>query len=273
MSIYNRINTFGTGKIYDYFDLTGAVSIKTNYNETSTDGAKLKSATSLNSNLKHTSEIGYKINNADIYNLYVPKCYVFTGDITTTISVPTITNRIVFFMQAPGGFGASGSTSPDNPGGSGGSGALYFGYINRLNNYVTSISLRLFPCLFNQTNAINNTFTFTGGTSLTLTCGSGANAPSTNVGGSGGGVSVTSTVGLTAIDYRSGNAGSNNLRTQTTPPYTQYPNNTNSYSTDGPTVYYPLTTASHGYGGPGGSSNGSSGVIGGNGIAAVWFLL
>ena len=45
-SIYNRINNFGTGKIYDYFDLTGATSIKTSYNETSTDGTKLRSATS-----------------------------------------------------------------------------------------------------------------------------------------------------------------------------------------------------------------------------------
>jgi hypothetical protein len=264
-SLYKASNVYGTDIIYNYFDLTSTTSISTSYAETQTDNTKLKSNSALFSHLKHIGNIGYKINDIDIASLYVPKCLVFSSATTQTINVPTITNRIVFLLQAPGGEGANGSTSPDNNGGDGGSGALFMGYINRSANQVTSVSLYLSD--YARDARINSSLTFTGGTSSVVYCASGQGAPGTNDGGSAGFVTLeTSNVGITQIYSYGGKNGSNGDRNDTASPYTDYISGTAT------TTYYPLIAGQYGVGGKGGDYGGS-GAAGRQGICAIWFLV
>jgi hypothetical protein len=265
VSLYKASNVYGTDIIYNYFDLTSTTSISTSYTETQTDNTKLKSNSALFSHLKHIGNIGYKINDIDIASQYVPKCLVFGSFTTQTINVPTITNRIVFLLQAPGGEGANGSESPDNNGGDGGSGALYMGYIDRSVNQVTSVTLDLTD--YATSARINSSLTFTGGTSLIVYCASGQGAPGTNDGGLGGFVTLSaSTSGLTQIYSYGGKNGTNSDREETASPYTDY------ISGSATTTYYPLYTGQYGVGGRGGSYGGS-GAAGKQGICAIWFLV
>lgn len=275
LSLYKITNNFGTDVIYNYFDLSGSISIKTSYNESNNDGTKLKSNSALFISLKHINNIGYKIPSGDIASLYVPKCYVYSGVQTTTISVPITTNRIVFLLQAPGGDGANGSTSPDNNGGDGGSGALYMGYISRNSNNVTSILLTMTDTPAQLTPSVASTLAFTGGTSLTLTCYSGTPGQGTNSGGAGGVTPTTNvSVGLTTLYSYAGTNGTNSSRINTISPYGNQPDSgaSDTFLLLATTKYYPLLAATYGYGGVGGNYGGA-GSGGSWGICAIWFLI
>lgn len=271
-SNYKTTNTLGTGVIYDYFYLNGTNldSIKSSFNEIPTDGAQLKLVGLLTSNLKHVNPIGYKINYTDIYNLYVPKCYVWFGPIViNNFVVPSITTRIVFLLQAPGGWGANGSTSPNNNGGDGGSGSLCFGYMNKNNNPNTDkITINITGSVFNSAS-IQSSISFSGGNLEAVYCWSGAAATTTNQGGAGG-IAPTfdpslNLGSLAVINAVAGTNGSDNSRIATESPYVNYSPTAN-------TAYFPLVTGNYGYGGVGGNFGGS-GAAGNDGIAAIWFLL
>jgi len=275
LSLYKITNIHGTDVIYNYFDLTGSISIQTSYNESNNDGTKLKSNSLLSNQLKHVLDIGYIIPSGDISSLYVPKCYVYSGAQTTTISVPITTRRIVFLLQAPGGNGANGSASPNNNGGDGGSGALYMGFIRRNVNKVTSIVLTMTDTPAQSTPSVASTLTFTGGTSLVLTCYSGTPGQGTNVGGAGGVEPTTSSsVGLITLNSYTGTQGSNNSRIATPSPYGQQPNSAggDTFLLGATTKYYPLLSGIYGYGGIGGNFGGG-GSAGISGICAIWFLI
>lgn len=286
-SLYKVTNDLGSDVIYNYFDLNSASSISTSYNETNTDNTKLKSASVLNANLKHVNEIGYKISNVDIASSYVPKCFVYEGPQTNiAISVPILTKRIVFLLQAPGGYGHGGSNSPTNPGGDGGSGSLAWGYIDRSLNFVTNITLNLNSVPGPDTNdAIDyndSTIVFTGGTSVTLTCQSGQSGQNTNDNGVGGGTPTYSNeTGVTKLINVAGNAGNNqgNANTYKTSPYQQYPVG-NVFAQNASTVYYPLKVynannlnQTYGAGGPGDIAGNTGFFSGIRGIASIWFLI
>lgn len=273
-SLYKVTNSFGTDVIYNYFDLLSSSSIKTSYNESNTDNTKLQSNNVLNSNLKHVNTIGYQINNIDIASLYVPKCFVYSGVQTNiNISVPILTTRIVFLLQAPGGDGHGGSNSPDNRGGDGGSGSLAWGYINRSLNLVNTITLNLTNTPAQGTSSVSSTLVFTGGTSITLTCWSGQPGQNTNFGGAGGEIpSYTNATGLTEIYKSAGSAGTNSDHVTTLAPYSNFPVNA-TFDDYGTTIYYPLYLGTYGAGAPGAYVGITNSNKASSGISAVWFLV
>jgi hypothetical protein len=267
MSLYQLTNSFGTDSIYNYFDLNSNSSISASFGETSTDNTKLRSNASLNSNLKHAGSIRYLINSSDLASNYVPKCYYYSGAQTAiSLSVPTITNRIVYLLQAPGAYGSRGSTSPDNNGGDGGSGALSWGYISRNLNRVSNISITISAIPGIGSGNVASTIAFTGATSITLTCNSGSSSGNTNVGGSGGTVSYSSEVGVSILNSYNGTNGTNSSRDFTSSPYMTY------FKSTATTAYYPLLDGDYGRGGRGGGY-GNNGDAGNAGIAAIWFLI
>ena len=220
----------------------------------------------MNSNLKHAGSIRYLINSSDLASNYVPKCYCYSGEQITTLSVPTITNRIVYLLQAPGAYGADGSSSPDNNGGDGGSGALSWGYISRNLNRVSNISITISAIPGVGSGNVASTIAFTGDTSITLTCNSGSSSGGTNVAGSGGTNSYSSVVGVSILNSYSGSNGTSNSRDNTSSPYMTH------FKSTATTAYYPLLDDNYGMGGMGGN-HGGGGSTGNPGIAAIWFLI